>query len=469
MLNRPSLFQKIFLCALLMLVLGTATAEPPKDNKLFALVIGNSDYQRVSKLINPENDARDLSKKLSALGFDVSLVQNVESKAAFKKQIRSYIKKLSSSKDAVGLFFYAGHGIQVNGTNYLIPVNSDIADAADLEDESISLPYLMQMATDAGNSMNMFFIDACRNNPYRSILSSATRSIRKGLADQQSPEGSIIVFAASPGKVAADGVGNNSPFTEALLNTIDQPGKHVLLMLQDVVKGVRETTKGAQLPWVQSSMYGDFYFAGSEETAIAPIAPPAAKQLGSTADTETVFWSSVSASSNTQAYTAYLDKYPKGLFSELAHIKIKDLESNVTLSSDYADTLNRSLDRCSAHIDNNQLTSGEGSNALDCYKNILTDSPGNNRALAGLSRLEGKYDLWARKAIAGNLITKAKSYIDKMKLVNPGSDMIFSLEKELGERQALIAADDNNADTNDVTNALLNKRRNKSVNGYFKN
>ena len=226
------------------------------DDKKLALLIGNSNYSKATKLINPSLDVDEVAKKLLGLNFEVQKILDVNSRTEFKNLIRDFKSKLQVNSKSVGLFYYAGHAVQVDGQNYLIPVDSDIKEVTDLEDETLRLSYVMDTIELADNSMNMFFIDACRDNPFRGL----SRSFSRGLASQNSPEGSVIVFAASPGKTASDGTGKHSPFAKSLLKNIDSPDKHILLMLQEVIKDVREQTGGNQNPWIQSSLYGDFYF-----------------------------------------------------------------------------------------------------------------------------------------------------------------------------------------------------------------
>ncbi len=230
-------------------------ATQPSEQRI-ALLIGNADYQYTSRLDNPVHDATALAERLEDLGFETMLELNITSKKRFKQVIRHYKQFLETSPEITGLFYYAGHAVQVDGVNYLIPTQGDIQDIPDLNDEALSLDYITETAQLAGNSVNMFLLDACRDNPFRGF----SRSMSRGLANQITPEGSLIVFSASPGKVAMDGTGHNSPFMVNLLKYIDTPGKHVLLMLQDVINGVRQQTQGAQVPWIQSSLYGDFYF-----------------------------------------------------------------------------------------------------------------------------------------------------------------------------------------------------------------
>lgn len=239
---------------LLIPLLWSAAAVAVAQDRI-ALVVGNARYEKASMLDNTTNDATDVAAALRGLGFRVLLHKDIRTRGEFREAVRGYREALAGGRDSIGLFFYAGHAVQVNGENYLIPTAADLRDIPDLDIETLSLGYVTAMAGDAGNPVNFFLIDACRDNPFRGF----SRSLNRGLAVTDTPEGSVIVYAASPGRVASDGSGRNSPFTANLLQQIGSP-EHVLLMLQNVVKGVRQDTKGQQLPWFHTSLTGDFYF-----------------------------------------------------------------------------------------------------------------------------------------------------------------------------------------------------------------
>lgn len=217
-----------------------------------ALVIGNANYSH-SPLPNPLNDAKDMADALQKLGFDVThrgdLAQN-----EMKKEIRAFGKKLMSG--GIGLFYYAGHGAQLNGRNYLIPIGAAIEKENDLEYEAVDAGVVLDEMFAAGNELNIVVLDACRNNPF--VRSS--RSDSRGLAVMKAPSGTIIAYATAPGEVASDGESQNGLYTQELLKNIQTPG----LVLEDVFKRtrvtVRKSSNGKQIPWESSSLEGDFYF-----------------------------------------------------------------------------------------------------------------------------------------------------------------------------------------------------------------
>ncbi len=214
-----------------------------------ALVIGNNNYTSFSKLKNPINDAKAIKYILENKGFSVLYQENI-SKRQFKKSIKQFSNKLS--KGGVGLFFYAGHGIQVEGQNYLIPANAKIEEKDDVEYEAISLNYITKKMKNAHNRLNIIILDACRNDPF-------SRGGNGGLAPVQNARGMFVAYATEAGGTAKDGKEKNGVFTKALINYIDKP-----LSIEEVFKKTREevfkSTHGIQYPGVYNQIIGDFYF-----------------------------------------------------------------------------------------------------------------------------------------------------------------------------------------------------------------
>jgi formylglycine-generating enzyme required for sulfatase activity len=223
------------------------------SQKRTALVIGNSNYQS-SSLRNPVNDASDMAQALSNLGFQVTLGTDMTRKE-MRLSIRAFGDKLNAGD--VGLFYYAGHGMQVDGRNYLIPIGAKIEREDEIQDEAIDAGSVLRKMDTAGNIMNMVFLDACRDNPF----ARSFRSGNKGLAQMDAPSGSLIVYATAPGSVAADGDGRNGVFTKNLLAHINTQGEPLVQMMMKVRSNVRKETGGKQTPWESSSLEGNFYFA----------------------------------------------------------------------------------------------------------------------------------------------------------------------------------------------------------------
>src|ERR1043165_666492 len=219
-----------------------------------ALVIGNSAYTNVPSLRNPANDARDMAAALSEVGFKVTSGIDI-TRREMKHLIREFGQSLKSGGS--GLFYYAGHGVQSKGHNYLIPVDAEIETEAEIEDAGVDLNLVLNSMDEAENGLNIVILDACRNNPF----ARGFRSTSGGLAQVDAPTGTLIAYATAPGKVARDGDGRNGVYTEELLKQIRVPGLTIEDLLKRVRTNLKQRTKGEQVPWESSSLVGNFYFA----------------------------------------------------------------------------------------------------------------------------------------------------------------------------------------------------------------
>jgi uncharacterized caspase-like protein len=193
---------------------------------------------------------------LKRKGFEVIELLNPGTKREMQDAIRKYYSLLNENKNAVGLLYYSGHGMQVDGANYLIPSGADPQIKADLEDQCLNMDYVMRALEEAGNPLNIFVLDACRNNPFRSF----SRSTERGLNMVNAPKGSYIVFATKPGSVASDGVGRNGLFTSKLIKWMDQANLNIEQIFKYVAADVSRESNDAQRPWIASDFVGDFYF-----------------------------------------------------------------------------------------------------------------------------------------------------------------------------------------------------------------
>jgi len=232
------------------------TAPLAIQGKRVALVIGNAKY-KISPLNNPVNDATDMAASLRSVGFDV-----IEIRDANKRQMRAATRRFEDKLAAsdVGLVYYSGHGVEVKGRNYLIPVDADIRREHEVEDQAFDAGNILRMMESLQgtekNRVNIMIVDACRNND----LARSWRSTNRGLARMDAPTGSFISFATAPGQVASDGNGRNSPFTKHLLQALKQPNVPIELVFKEVRRNVMAETGGEQVPWENSSLVGDFYF-----------------------------------------------------------------------------------------------------------------------------------------------------------------------------------------------------------------
>lgn len=257
--------KKLLVPVLILIVVGLSVAEDR-----YALVIGNSAYQHFAPLRNPENDAADLSAELESLGFRVETLINATERDMFNA-VREMGDRLAGGQ-AVGLFYYAGHGIEVGGTNYLIPVDADIRAEDEVRFASISIDLVLSKMESARNGTNLIILDACRDNP---LPASSRSSATRGLATVDAPTGSMVIYATAPGDVALDGQGRNGVFTSALLEHMATPGLDVELMIRRVREDVISNSGGRQTPWHNSSLTTGFAFVsgggGQSSGGLQPV------------------------------------------------------------------------------------------------------------------------------------------------------------------------------------------------------
>ena len=234
----------------------TTNVEFYKNEKKIALIIGNSDYKN-GPLKNAVNDAYDMAATLGVKGFRVILKLNA-TRAEMREAIREFNREMNSG--GVGLFYYSGHGLQVDGVNYLVPVDADIEIKAEVPEECVSANSVVKVMEDSKNRINVIILDACRNNPYRSFARSDEKGITRMDPPAGATQGSIIAFATAPGSVASDGETRNGLYTSKLLKYINVPG----LTLEEVFKRARidvlQESGGRQTPWENNSLTGDFFF-----------------------------------------------------------------------------------------------------------------------------------------------------------------------------------------------------------------
>jgi hypothetical protein len=303
----------------LFLIVGALSHAASKDHRV-ALVIGAKDYQHVRGLDNTLNDARSMRDKLAKVGFDVVYEEN-PTRDGFLKAINRFEDRLR--KDSVALVYFAGHGAEVRGENFLIPVDARGRRRDDIEHEAIRLQFLLNKFSNIGSELNLVILDACRDDPFP----SAGRSGAGGLTEvKNAPKGTLIAYAAAPGQKAIDGIGDgsNGVYTAALLKNLDQPGKKIEEVFKDVRAEVVRSTNNQQTPWENSSLVGDFYFVPRQQVAIAVIPPPA--PVDRSVDLELTFWNSIKDSTTLSDFEAYLEQFPKGTFAPLARSRVNALK-----------------------------------------------------------------------------------------------------------------------------------------------
>jgi hypothetical protein len=293
------------------LVVAATKAQPAAELR-HALVIGNADYPN-APLANPVNDARAVAERLAQLRFRVVLLENATQDQMYEA-IRVFGDALRGG--GVGLFYYAGHALQVRGRNYLLPARAQIQREDEIIYRTVDTGQILDKMESARNRVNVVILDACRNNPFGREF----RNIVPGLAVVDAPYNTLIAFATAPGAVASDGAGRNGLYTQHLLQALATPG----LSLEDVFKkvrtGVRQESAGRQVPWENTSLEVDFYFDPLPQQVVA-AAPPAPDPL----TVELAFWDSVKGSTDPEDYRAYLQRYPEGQFAALARNRLRAL------------------------------------------------------------------------------------------------------------------------------------------------
>src|SRR5262245_4382946 len=310
-----SLATLAFAAAMLFAPWPAAAFELAQGEKRVALVIGNAAYPE-APLRNPVNDARAMAQSLRGRGFEVILRENA-TKSQMETATGEFGEKLTEG--ATGLFFYAGHGMQVNGHNYLIPIDAKISSEQRVRLETLDVDAVLDQMAAARARVSMVILDACRNNPFERRF----RALGGGLAQINAPEGTLIAYATSPGKVAADGEGANGLYTRELLRAVATPGLKVEDVFKQVRVAVSRASNGAQVPWEASSLTGDFYFSA------APVAAPAAPAGAAPAqgDRELAFWESIKDSHDAADFRDYLHRSPTGNSAPLPKRRLAALET----------------------------------------------------------------------------------------------------------------------------------------------
>ncbi|MDU1694408.1 MAG: caspase family protein, partial [Bradyrhizobium sp.] len=322
-----------FLTITLSLLCMVLTAEAARADRRVAFVVGNGAYKSVAQLPNPPVDAKAMAATLRNVGFDVVEGTNL-TRDKMTEKLLDFGRKAQGADIAV--FYYAGHGIAIAGTNYLLPVDADLKSEMDVKlGSAINIDVTLDQ-TMGDAKVKLVFLDACRDNPFAAKIksNSPTRSVsvQTGLAEMKSGEGTLIAFATGPGQTALDGdAGANSPFTRALISHIAQPGVEIQQAMTSVRAQVNEETNKGQLPWGHTNLIGAVYLnpaaspaattASSGTTPAAVVASPVAGEA------ELEFWRSVKDSNKPEELNAYLSTYPNGQFKSLAMARIASIES----------------------------------------------------------------------------------------------------------------------------------------------
>ena len=326
--------------AIILLAVFVFLPHDARAEKRVALVIGNSNYKYAVKLPNTRNDAEAFARLVAGEGFTV--VSGVD--LTDEQMTNTLIDFQKAATDAdVALFFYAGHGIQIAGKNYLIPVDVQLRSEIQLRN-TVDVDSMLQQTVGSAK-VKIVLLDACRDNPFvgeiKRSMGNTTRSVtvNAGLAKIDAGEGALIAFATSPGQTALDGKGSHSPFTQALLDHLATPGIEISNAMKLVRAQVQEETGRQQIPWESSSMTGLFYVSRATPPAAAAAAPgtePAAAPAIGKVDASAVdfkMWEAASSLNSAEGYQLYLDKYPRGQFADMAKIKLAALAKQTTAAA----------------------------------------------------------------------------------------------------------------------------------------
>lgn len=349
-----------YLTLLLSLICMALTATAARADRRVAFVVGNGAYKNVAALPNPSIDAKAVAGALRNVGFEVVEGTNL-TRDKMTERLLDFGKKAQGADIAV--FFYAGHGIAISGTNYLLPIDADIKSEMDVKlGAAINIDLTLDQ-TMGDAKVKLVFLDACRDNPFAAKIkaNSATRSVsvQTGLAEMKSGEGTLIAFATGPGQTALDGTeGGNSPFTRALLANITKPGVEIQQAMTQVRAQVNEETNKGQLPWGHTNLIGAVYLNGAPAPGAAAAAGPAQQQvaLAPNAEVEVEFWRSIKDSNKAEEFRAYLTNYPNGQFRSLAQSRVASLEQGGGNKPDATRNLSAGVDPAVFTEESSQLT-----------------------------------------------------------------------------------------------------------------
>jgi len=306
----------------------TVHTQVQSENRL-ALLIGNASYKS-SPLKNPVNDVRLMESALIDAGFTVIKAENA-SRREMQRIVRDFGERLKQS-GGVGLFYFAGHGVQVKGANYLVPVDADIRAEDEVAFDSIDAQSILEKMETAKNRINLLILDACRDNPF----AKGSRSGTAGLATMSAPSGSLVAYSTSPGSVASDGAGNNGLYTQHLAAVMRMPDMPIEEVFKRVRANVRKDSANQQTPWENTALEGNFYFKKSPPVVIAAVVPTltpvsanAAQVAPNMMAVELAYWDSIKTSNRPFELEAYIEQFPSGAFAGLAKARLREVAREV--------------------------------------------------------------------------------------------------------------------------------------------
>lgn len=390
-------------CSLTALANTPETIQVPE--KRIALVIGNASYAE-APLVNPINDARLLKSTLTALGFEVIEHTDLDAES-MKTAIRDFGARLRDTPGSVGLFYFAGHGVQFKGVNYLLPVGRSFASEAEIEDSAINADAILRRIQEGGSKVGFVVLDACRNNPFGKVASRSLRTMVGGLARMDAPSGTLIAYSTAMGAVASDGTGGNGLYTRHLVRNMKVPGITAEQMFKRTREGVELESANAQSPREESSLKGaDFHFLPlSEGRKVNP-------EL-----VELTYWESIRASQDSGDFQAYLRDYPKGKFASLAKQNLDKLQKAAK-----ADPALGQLGVAYASVSRGETARAEG-----VFKQLGASAKKDDRA-------RGKEGL-AEIALTQGALDRAAALADEVLSVRPKSSAALLIKAKIAHKK----------------------------------
>lgn len=389
-----------------------------------ALIVGNSDYPQ-APLLNPSSDASDMSEALKLLGFDVISATNLN-RAEMLKAIRAFTKRLDEQQ-SVGFFYYAGHGVQIDNTNYLLPISTNLEEEESVLSEGIDINWILHQMKQSNTSMNILMLDACRNNPFNEKY----RSISRGLSRMQDPSGSFIAFATAPGRVAEDGDDNNGLYTKYFLQYVMEPGLSIEQIFKQVRNQVEKESKGKQIPWESSSLKGDFYFI--DKLTITP----------GEIQEDQALWQTLKNSDSIDDYQTFIQDYPNSVFVASAKLRIHQI--NRIQSMPKAETsaqLQDWITQAHNYLTPFDLTESNLASAQRFFDMANLQDPEDARVETLKRNLVSAYVNFSETKLKTRELDKASTNIQKAKALSPEdaqvNKLIRRIEKQNQKLQAVV-------------------------------
>ena len=380
MTSKATIIGRIFLRAIAAaaFVIGSVwlLAQPALAESRVALVIGNGAYEKVPELPNPPRDATDIGHTLERLNFKVTLLKNATAQE-MRKAVVDFGRTAEGSEMAV--VFYAGHGIEVAGENWLIPVSAELRSDADVESEAISLRSVSLQVSKA-RQLGLVILDACRNNPFAAKMkrSISTRAVARGLAPTEPADNVLIAYSARDGTTASDGEGQNSPFTTALLHHIETPGLEISFLFRRVRDDVMAATKREQQPFVYGSLSKEEIYL--KAPAVNASVGPAADSVASAPTEDERFWQAIQTSTVVGLFEEYLSRYSRGGHVTEARQRIKDLNAKQVVAASAATASSQPESAA------NPIKGGESSGAKPSDRNLYTADDARKVAAIGTAQ-----------------------------------------------------------------------------------